>query len=161
MPLIRSWSRVSNILSVGERGATSGGGLHAETLQDVVGAPATGLQPDLVQPQNVLVRVGVRGLADFVQSIDHRLEVLRQLAEYLAENPRFASGHRVGKGSVGPTAHGDVIVDVDQLARKALCEESRDEERDIAQTLQAAVAISRGTRLQSFGEHDHKGFEAC
>src|ERR1700722_19763491 len=161
MPLIRPWSRVSNIRSVRERGPTGGGGLDTEALQEVIAAPAAGLQPDLVEPQDVFVRVGVGSLADLVQGIDHRLEVLRELAEHLAQYPPLPARHGVGERGVGMTAHGDVVVDVDELARKTLREESRDEEGDITETLQAAVAILRRARLEGFGEHDYEGLQTC
>ena len=53
-----------------------------------------------------------------------------------------------------------MVVDVDELAREALREESRDEQRHVAEPLQSAMAIRGGWRLERFGEHHHERLEA-
>ena len=46
-----------------------------------------------------------------------------------------------------------MIVDVDQFARKAAGEKSGDEQRNVAETLQAALPRGGGRRLQRIGQH--------
>ena len=129
-------------------------------LQQRVAAAAAGLEPDLVEAQDVLVGMGMGRLGELVERIDHGLEFLRQLREDVAEHPALAPGQRFGEHGVGAPAHGDVIVDVDQLAREALREEAGDEERDVSQALQAAVAVAGAARLERLRQHDHQRFQA-
>jgi hypothetical protein len=49
-----------------------------------------------------------------------------------------------------------VIVDVDQLARKAVGKEAGDEQRHIAEALQTALTFHCGGRLQRIGQHLHQ-----
>ena len=55
--------------------------------------------------------------------------------------PARAAGVRNGKRAVGASAHRDVVVDVDELPCETLRKESRDEQRYIAEALQAAVTV--------------------
>ena len=59
-----------------------------------------------------------------------------------------AGGQLSGKRAVGLPAHGDVVVDVDQLAGEAGGEESGDEQRHVAEALQAAEPGFAGGRLE-------------
>src|SRR5579859_1892472 len=122
MPLIRLCSRVSNMASVSERGTAGSSRLYTQTLENVIAALAAGLQPDFIQPQNVLVGMGVVALADFVQCIHHGLKLLGQLVEHLAQDFSLAARQRVAQRGVGSTAHVNVIVDINELAREALRE---------------------------------------
>ncbi len=65
----------------------------------------------------------VRGLAEFVQRIDERLEFIRQLRKHAAQNFPAASRERFPERRIGAAAHRNVVVDVDQLAREATSEE--------------------------------------
>ena len=61
--------------------------------------------------------------------------------------------HGIRQRAVGVAAHRDVIVDVDQFAREAAREESGDEQRDVAEALQRALARGGTRRLERFGQH--------
>ena len=65
-----------------------------------------------------------------------------------------------GKRAVGAPAHGDVIVDVDELAGEALREKSGDEQRHVAQRCKPRLRSRRGRRLERLGQHDHQRLEA-
>src|SRR5690606_27420879 len=114
----------------------------AESPQYREGARAAGLQPDFVQPQDILVAVRVRVLRHFVEHVHEPLELLRKLQEHRGE--RLAAqraSHVLSQRAVGASAHGDVIVDIDELAREALREEPRDEQGDVAEATQRCVAL--------------------
>src|SRR6267154_3936899 len=93
MSPIRSWRRFRIMGSVCEsraarEGCTAGcRRIDTEALENVVTTAAAGLQPDLVQPQDVLVRMCVRSLAHLVQRIDQRLKLLGELAEHITQDP--------------------------------------------------------------------------
>src|SRR5882762_684364 len=93
MSPMRSWSRFRIMGSVCEGRAGCEGRaagcrrIDAEALENVVAAAAAGLQPDLVQPEDVLVGMRVGSLAQLVQRIDHRLKLLGELAEHVAQDP--------------------------------------------------------------------------
>src|SRR5579863_5857278 len=128
--------------------------IDAEALEERVAAPAAGLEPYLVEPQDILVGMRVGCLRELVERIDHGLEFLRQLREYTDQDPAFAAGQRFGEDAVGTPSHRDVIVDVDQLACEALRKKPGNEERDVAQALQVAVAVAGGACLERLGQHD-------
>src|ERR1700722_1209891 len=134
--------------------ARAGGRMHAQTLENLIGAPASGLQPDLIEAQDVAIRMPVGGLRKLVQGIDERLEFLRKLGEYRAQHPARAARVRHCKRSVGASAHRDVIVDVDELARETLGKEAGNEERYAPEPLQAAVAVLGRGRLEGLRKHD-------
>src|SRR5579875_2121962 len=127
MPPMSSCSCVRIIGSMGELGAAGRGRIDPEALEERVAAAAAGLQPDFIEAQDVLGRVRIGALGELVERIDHGLELLRELREHVAEDPALAAGERFREHAVGAPAHGDVIVDVDQLAREALREEAGDE----------------------------------
>src|SRR5487761_318759 len=127
MPPISCCSCVRITGSVGELRSGGRGRIDAEALEKRIGAAAAGLEPDLVEPQDVLVGMRVGCLRELIERIDHGLEFLRQLREDVAEHLALAPSQRFGENSVGAPSHGDVIVDVDQLAREALREEAGDE----------------------------------
>ncbi len=54
-----------------------------------------------------------------------------------------------------------MVVDVDEFAGEAPREESRDEERHIAEALQTAVPIRGGGCFQCFSQHHDQRLEAC
>src|SRR5581483_9644665 len=141
MPPMSCCSCVRITGSLGELRPARGRRIDSETLEDRIAAAAAGLEPDLVEPQHVLVEMRVGALRELIERIHHRLEFLRQLREHAAEHPALAAGEGFGKNAVGAPAHGDVIVDVDQLAGEALREEPGDEQRDVAQALQIAIAV--------------------
>src|SRR5579864_6756877 len=117
MPPIRLCRRDSSMRSVRERGA-AWGGVDAEALELRIAAGTAGLQPDLVQAQDVQVRVPPGALTDLVERIDHRLELLRQLREHGREHPPPAPRDGLRQLAVGPPPHGNVIVDVDEFRRE-------------------------------------------
>src|ERR1700722_19885231 len=97
-------------------------GFDPELAQQAVGARTAGLEPDLVQPQDVGLGVAPRRIADLTQRIHQRQELGRKLREYTAHDLPAATRQAAGQGAVGAPAHRNVIVDVDQLARKAVGE---------------------------------------
>ena len=119
-------------------------------------ARTAGLEPDLVQPQDVGLGVASRRIADLAQRIHQRLELGRQFGKYPSQDLPAAARQAARQRAVGAAAHRDVIVDVDQLARKAVGEEAGDEQRHIAQALQAAFALERARRLERIGQHLHQ-----
>src|SRR5580704_18363445 len=140
--------------SVLEDRATGDGRIDAETLELAVAPRATGLQPYLVQAQDVGIRARPVPLAHLVERIDHWLELARQLTEYAGECPAARMPGRVRQRVVGTTAHGDVVVDVDQLAREAVGKEPGDEKRHVAKALQGAVLMGGiGWRLERLTQH--------
>ncbi len=74
--------------------------------------------------------------------------------------PDVRSLHGIREGAVGVAAHRDVIIDVDQFSRKAACEESRDEQGDIAEPLQSALPRRGARRIQRLGEHVRERLDA-
>src|SRR5579885_3877708 len=137
MPPMSCCSCVRITGSVGELGSARACGIDAQALEDRVGAAAAGLEPYLVEPQDVLVGMRICGLRELVERIDHGLEFLRQLREDVAEHPALATRQRLGEDAVGAPSHGDVIIDVDQLAREALCEEAGDRSEEHTSELQS------------------------
>ena len=93
---------------------------------------AAGLDPQLVQAQPVAIRMLVGALADLVERVDHRRELRGQLGEHLAQRAAARRAAILGERAVGSSTHGDVVVDVDQLARETGGEEPGDEQRDVA-----------------------------
>src|SRR6185437_15052646 len=148
MPPISCYSCVRITGSVGDLCSGGRGRVDTQALEQRIGAAASGLEPDLVEPQDVLVGMRVGGLGQLVEGIHHGLEFLRQLREDVAQHPALAPGQHLTKDAVGAPAHRDVIVDVDELAREALRKEAGDEERDIAKPLQVAVAVVGRARLE-------------
>src|SRR5579863_765333 len=148
------------IMSVSEGRPAGSRRVDSEALQQTVAAATPRLQPDLVQAQDVLVGVGIRGLADVVQGIHQRLKFLRQLGEDVAEDARPAARKCLGERPIRAAAHRDVIVDIDQLAGKALREESSHEQRDISEALQPAVPMLSGGRLERLRKHHDERLEA-
>src|SRR4051812_28960482 len=132
MSPIKSWRRFRIMRSVSEARSARSGRIDAETLEQIETSATSRLQPDLIQPQNVFVGMRVRSLADLVQSIHHRLEFRGQLAEDFAQYAPTAPRHGVSECRIRSAAHGDAIVDVNQLAGKALREKTGNEQRDIA-----------------------------
>ena len=123
-------------------------GRDTESLQDRVRARAAGLQPDLVQPQDVAVGVRVRHLATSLSTSTSRWNFCASSRKTAANaRPRSVRAQVVRQRAVGAAAHRDVVVDVDELAREALREESGDEQRDVAEPLQRFVALLRRRRL--------------
>src|ERR1700720_372661 len=108
MSPMKSWSRFRIMRSVGERRTAGRRRIDAKALENIVATATARLQPDLVQPQDVFVRVGVRSLAHLVQRIDHWLKLLGQLAEHAAQYPAPATRQCFGEGRVRTSAHGDV-----------------------------------------------------
>src|SRR5262245_22665302 len=107
-----SWSLRSSI-SVTVRRARGERRLDGDPAQQRLRAAAAGLQPDLVEAQDVAVAVRVRHLAHFVECVYEALELLCELAEHARERLAAATAHAVGERAVGAAAHRDVIVDVD------------------------------------------------
>src|SRR5437868_845898 len=98
---------------------------HTQLLQQAERARTTGLQPNLVETQDVAVAMGMCHLGHVVQHIDQTLELVSEFSEYHCECLTADAGTRVvGKRAVRVATHGNVIVDVDQPARKALRKES-------------------------------------
>src|SRR5450432_3106253 len=121
MPPSTSCRRLSSML-VREGGPAGSTGVDAQALEQRVAALAAGLQPDLVEPQDVAIRVPVGALADLVQGIHERLEFRGQLGEYAGQHALAAAGGRLGKRTVGAATHRNVIVDIDQLRGESLRE---------------------------------------
>jgi hypothetical protein len=93
-------------------------------------------------------------LADFIESVDQRLKFARELRV----NRRYAAArhgalHGIRQRTVCVSAHRDVVVDVDQFAREAAREKSRDEQGDVAEALQAPLPRSGGRRLERIRQH--------
>jgi hypothetical protein len=128
--------------------------LHTELAQQPMRTPAAGLHPDLIEAQDVRIGMAMRHFAHFVERVHQPLELLRQLG---VDGRHAASGQRalqgVGQRPVGIAAHGDVIVDVDELARETAREESGDEQRYVAETLQAALPRRLARGVERIGEH--------
>src|SRR3954471_23942107 len=160
MSPMKSWSCLRIMRSVCERRSAGGRWIDTEALQQVKAAAAAGLQPDLIQPQDVLVSMLIRGLAHFIQCIDHGLELLGQLTEHFAQHAATAARQCFSERGIGPSAHRDVIVDINQLASEALREEPGYEQGNISEALQATIAIFARRSLQRFRQHDHERFEA-
>src|SRR6202790_921937 len=96
-------------------------------------------------------------LADFIEGVDQRLKFPRELRV----NRRYAASrdgalHGIRQRAVRVSAHRDVVVDVDQFAREAAREKSRDEQGDVAEALQAPLPRSGGRRLQRIRQHLRK-----
>src|SRR5258708_16121912 len=115
--------------------------MHTEPSEQRVAAGTAGRQPDLVETQDVPVRVRVGALAYFVERVHQRLEFLRQLGKYRRQHPSPAPCGRRGERRISAPAHGDVVVDVDEPGGEAAREEAGDEERHVAEALQKAVAL--------------------
>ena len=108
-----------------------------------------------------LIRVRVRHFRNLVEDVDEALELLRQLEEDGGEClAADRAAQVVGERAVGTAAHGDVVVDVDQLAREALREEAGDEQRDVTEATQRFVALLGGRRFGGVGEHVRERLEA-
>src|SRR5580658_10895000 len=99
-------------------------GLDAQPAQQSACARTAGLEPDLVQAQHVGLAVASRGVADFAERIHQGLKLRRKLGKYTPEHLPAPAAQSSSKRAVGVTAHGDVIVDVDELACKAVRKES-------------------------------------
>src|SRR5215472_7007317 len=127
MPPMRLCSRDSSMRSVCECRAAGGGGIDTEPLELRVAAGAAGLQPDLVETQDVAVGLRARALAHLVQRLDHGLKLLGQLREHRGEHASAAMRGRLREGPISAAAHGDVVVDVDELRGEAVSEEPGDE----------------------------------
>ena len=125
--------------------------LHAEIHQQAVGAAAAGALPQFVEAQQVLRRIRVRAVADLVQRIDERLELVLELGEHRRQRALGAPGRRLRERAVGAAAHRDVVVHVHGAARMS-GEESRDEERDVAEALQQPVAQALVVRFGRLGQ---------
>src|SRR6202050_2509102 len=108
-------SRDSSMRSVREGGAAAAGRIDPEALQLLVAARTAGLEPHLVETQHVAVAVRAAALTYLVERIHHGLELARQLREHVAEHAAAPVLGRLRQRAVGAAAHGDVIVDVDQL----------------------------------------------
>src|SRR5580698_10221769 len=116
-----SWLRIAPECSVGTHRHRRG--FHAQLAQQRARSLTAGLEPKLVEPQHVLLRVAATRVADLAQCIHQWLKFGGQLREYLAQYPAPSAREGCGQRTVGPSTHRDVIVDVDQLAGKAVCEE--------------------------------------
>src|ERR1700733_14242106 len=136
MPPMRSCSRDSSMRSVLERTAAGAGGIDPQALQLPVAARAAGLQPDLVQAQDIAVAMRGVALAHLVERVHHGLEFLGQLREYARQYPPAAMGCGLRQSAVRAAAHGDVVVDIDEFPGKAAREEAGDEQCHVAQALQ-------------------------
>src|SRR5690349_5416946 len=115
----------------------------AEPLRDALRARE---EEPLVEADEAAVRAQVGELRDLGEEVDELREALRQLPEQLLRARRAA--RLVGEGVVGPLAHRDVVVDVNDRARERVAEEPRHEERGVAEALQVpparlAVALER------------------
>ena len=66
---------------------------------------------------------------------------------------------RLRERAVGAAAHGDVVVDVHRAAREAAGQESRDEERDVAEALQRAEAVAVIRGVVRLGEEQRERLE--
>src|SRR5512146_1732023 len=97
MPPMSCCSCVRITGSVRELRAAGRGRIDAEALQQRVGAAAAGLEPYLVEPQDVLVGMRVGGFRELVERIDHGLEFFGQFRENAAEHPALASRQRLGE----------------------------------------------------------------
>src|SRR4030088_2337404 len=97
MSPMRSWSCFRIMGSVCEGRTAGGRRIDAQALENVEATAAAGLQPDLIEPQDVLVGMRVRSLAQLVQRIDHRLKLLGQLAEYVAQHPASSPRQSFGQ----------------------------------------------------------------
>src|SRR5579872_4461056 len=91
--------------SVGGLRPAGRGGIDSETLQERVAAAAAGLEPDLIEPQDVLVGMRMGALRELVERIHHGLEFLRQLREHVAEHPALAAGEGFSEHAVSAPAH--------------------------------------------------------
>ena len=111
-----------------ERAACAGRRLYSQALEYLVRAATARLQPDFIEAQDVAIRMAVGALGEFVQSIDERLEFAGELGKDCTQDPPWAARVRGGKRAVGTPAHGNVVVNVDELPREALCKESGDEQ---------------------------------
>jgi len=80
----------------------------------------------------------IGALADLVERVDHRLKLDGEFGKYLAHRARARRWAALGERPVSLPAHRDVVVDVDELAREPRGEEPRDEQRNVAQALQAS-----------------------
>ncbi len=123
-------------------------------------AAAAGLVPQLVEPQQVARGIGLRAVADFLQHVDQRLELVLELGEDFRERALRPVVRRLRQRTVGAPAHGDVVIDVHRAARETAGEEAGDEERDVAQALQRAVAVAVVRRFDRLGEHERERLEA-
>src|SRR5579871_6764981 len=107
MPPSRSCRRLSSML-VREGRAAGVARIDPEALQQPEAARAAGLEPDLVEPQDVAVGVPVGTLADLVERIHQRLELAGQLGEYPGQRTLAAARGGMRERAVGTPAHGDV-----------------------------------------------------
>src|SRR6516165_10103705 len=154
MPPMRLCSRDSSMRSVSECRAAGAGGIYPEPLELGVAAGAAGLQPDLVETQDVAVGLRARALAHLVQRLDHGLELLGQLREHRGKHASAAARARLREGPVSAAAHGDVVVDVDELGGEAVSKEAGDEQRYVAKTLQVTQPLGGARpRLQRLAQH--------
>ncbi len=104
--------------------------------------------------------MGVGGLAELIQRIHQRLELVGQLGEHVAEHFAAASRERLAQRAVSAATHGNVVVDVDELARKAACKESGNKQGHIPEPLQAAIAVTLGGSLEGIRQHESQRFQA-
>src|SRR5260370_4304248 len=93
-------------------------------------------------------------LADLIEGVVQGLKFPRELRV----NRRYAAArhgalHGIRQRAVRVSAHRDVIVDVDQFAREAAREKSRDEQGDVSEALQAPLPRSGCRRLERIRQH--------
>ena len=92
---------------------------HAKRTQLAGRSRRPGTQPDFVQPHDVLIGVHIGRIRNLVEHINERLELGGQFVEHVAEHGRAAPiSHGVRKITVSRSAHGDVVVDIDLVARE-------------------------------------------
>ncbi len=104
--------------------------------------------------------MGIGGLAELVEGVHQRLELVGQLGEHRAEHAPASPRQRLAERCIRPAAHRNVVVDVDQLARKATREESGNEQGDVAEPLQAPIAVAGAGRFERLRQHDDERLEA-
>ena len=116
-----------------------GVGNDAALDQQLAAAAAAGLQPPLVQAQQVGVRRAGRALADLGQHVDEADELVGQLGE----DRRECVGLVPAQGAVRAAADARRSSRRRRACGEGVGEEPRDEERDIADLLEAGALLRR------------------
>src|SRR5690606_26556216 len=137
-------------------------GLDAEATKYPLSALAAGLQPDVVETQDVDVVAAPRLVAHLVQHVDEVLKLRRELGkdgrEYL---PAHAAANVLRQRAVGRAAHPHVVIDVHLPPREALSEEAGDKQRDVADPLQSEVALLRRARVHRLGKNQRERLQSA